>query len=927
LNTLPLRWILLLLLAYPLSVCGQTTLSQAASALTPGVWTEFTAAENASWNGGSVLDLGPSYTGADSAVTWSSKGVWDPVNKAFYFTGGGHGAEGVDAPDAFEVLKYDDATNTWSVTYRSGAHSYEGLSLNTTLGDNIYHRPYNSLQVNRYNLSTHVWTNNALPTIPAGSNDCCNGMDYFPDRNSLVTIDQDFNAWEYSFGSGTWACIFNTLSGCGSPRTALVCSSHTTNAPWLRYDSVNHRMLFGGCTTSWSLSTTLAITRLASPPFTISSNDSGSPIAYDSGSGKLVSFDTSGNTFTSDGTSWVNVGSSPFGNPVSGGLACGGITTYNVVMCFYTGRESIPISGAKIYLYKATGPVNGFLNRKGGVNIPGGAGSIVGSNDFSAINPPQTGTPPIDTWTAGTQDDFYIYKPGFVTKDCSVTAEGITGVCALKYTIQPGFSVGDPGWYIWNFKNPGDATGLFGDGQEFYVQYQERIDNMFQPGAYTGTPGNGFKMDLITEADSPTFNSHNCSNSPAQLTVIQDDVNAPFPGAFINCGFSGAAYAFGQGGYQAFQIPISGNYLDQVASGCEHYTDAGHTQYPLGDPTCWNFVQSEWFTVQVHYKIGAFNSPNSVADIWFAHNGQPARLVQQAADAYIPNDNTGPINKYGRIVLLPYNTSSTANVSGAFYYGDLIDSTRRNPDPLVSTPNAPDSLGLSVGPGGITATWRVNSQNGTAQDDTGFLIERCTGTVATCFPAPKSGFAQVATTAAGASSFVDSTTTSGTTYTYRVRAQNLAGNSGYAASICFNGAVTCGGTAIANSSLVASPTFLPVAGTYTGAQNVTISSSTGGATLCYTIDGTTPTANGSGTCTHGTTYSVPVALSSTKTLKAIGTESGFTDSSVTSGLFTINIPSLAPATGFFARVISEWRKHAQIEVDFSDYPFVSDEQR
>jgi hypothetical protein len=443
------------------------------------------------------------------------------------------------------------------------------------------------------------------------------------------------------------------------------------------------------------------------------------------------------------------------------------------------------------------GTVNGFLNRSTGVNVPGGASSIVSSNNFSAINPPQTGTPPIDTWTAGTRDDFYIYKPGSVSKDCSVTAENISNVCSLKYTLQPGYSVGDPGWYIWNFKTPGDATGLFGNGQEFYVQYQERIDNMASPGAYTGTQGNGFKLDLITEADSPTFNSHNCTNSPAQLTVIQDDVNAPFPGAFINCGFSGAAYAFGQSGYEAFQVPISGNYLDQVASGCEHYTDAGHTQYPVGDPTCWNFVNSEWFTVQVHYKIGAFNSPNSVADIWFAHNGQPARLVQQAADAYIPNDNTGPINKYGRIVLLPYNTSSTANVSGAFYYGDLIVSTRRIPDPLVSTPNAPDSLSLSVATGRITVNWRVNSQNGTAQDDTGFLVERCAGTVATCFPSPQSGFTQIGMTPVGALSYQDNTVSAGTTYTYRVRAKNSAGDSSYAAAICFNGGTTCGGTAVA----------------------------------------------------------------------------------------------------------------------------------
>lgn len=89
---------------------------------------------------------------------------------------------------------------------------------------------------------------------------------------------------------------------------------------------------------------------------------------------------------------------------------------------------------------------------------------------------------------------------------------------------------------------------------------------------------------------------------------------------------------------------------------------------------------------------------------------------------------------------------------------------------------------------------------------------------------------------------------------------------------------------------VATPTFSPSGATYSSAQSVTISTSTGGATLCYTIDGTTPTANGSGTCTHGTTYSVAVSVAVSLTLKAVGSESGFTDSTVGSATYTIAPP-------------------------------------
>jgi hypothetical protein len=86
---------------------------------------------------------------------------------------------------------------------------------------------------------------------------------------------------------------------------------------------------------------------------------------------------------------------------------------------------------------------------------------------------------------------------------------------------------------------------------------------------------------------------------------------------------------------------------------------------------------------------------------------------------------------------------------------------------------------------------------------------------------------------------------------------------------------------------IAAPTFSPVAGTYSGSQNVTISDSVGGATICFTTDGSTPTANGAGVCTHGSTYSATVAVTVSLTIKAIASESGYLDSSVASAAYVI----------------------------------------
>jgi len=104
-------------------------------------------------------------------------------------------------------------------------------------------------------------------------------------------------------------------------------------------------------------------------------------------------------------------------------------------------------------------------------------------------------------------------------------------------------------------------------------------------------------------------------------------------------------------------------------------------------------------------------------------------------------------------------------------------------------------------------------------------------------------------------------------------------------STFFDGSMTDGnyvGIDISTSaSIVAAPSYNPIAGSYSTAQNVTISCSTSGSTIRYTTDGSSPTN------TYGTVYSSPVNISTTKTLKAIAYKSGMFDSNITSGMYTI----------------------------------------
>ncbi len=96
-----------------------------------------------------------------------------------------------------------------------------------------------------------------------------------------------------------------------------------------------------------------------------------------------------------------------------------------------------------------------------------------------------------------------------------------------------------------------------------------------------------------------------------------------------------------------------------------------------------------------------------------------------------------------------------------------------------------------------------------------------------------------------------------------------------------------------NLPRAAAPTFSPDGAFYPSAQTVTIATSSSGATICYTTDGSTPTE------TTGTIYSGPITIGSSTELQAIAYETGFfADSSVASATYAINSPPSAATPSF-----------------------------
>jgi hypothetical protein len=99
----------------------------------------------------------------------------------------------------------------------------------------------------------------------------------------------------------------------------------------------------------------------------------------------------------------------------------------------------------------------------------------------------------------------------------------------------------------------------------------------------------------------------------------------------------------------------------------------------------------------------------------------------------------------------------------------------------------------------------------------------------------------------------------------------------------------------------ATPVISPASQTFSGTLSVTITDSTAGATIYYTTDGSTPT-------TSSTTYSGPIAVSTTETITAIASATGFLQSLAASQTYNlqnqVTAPTFSPPSSSFSSPIS-----------------------
>ena len=109
-----------------------------------------------------------------------------------------------------------------------------------------------------------------------------------------------------------------------------------------------------------------------------------------------------------------------------------------------------------------------------------------------------------------------------------------------------------------------------------------------------------------------------------------------------------------------------------------------------------------------------------------------------------------------------------------------------------------------------------------------------------------------------------------------------------------NSPVAVGVYTITNPGIVAVPVISPNGGTFNGSVNVTLSTTTSGASVYYTTSGNLPVVGTSFT----KLYSAPFTLYGTTTVRAMGVKTGLANSAVAAANFVVNSPSVVAAPTF-----------------------------
>ena len=333
-----------------------------------------------------------------------------------------------------------------------------------------------------------------------------------------------------------------------------------------------------------------------------------------------------------------------------------------------------------------------------------------------------------------------------------------SGAGAVRFDIRSNTGASAAGSLGINFSD--DYSAQFGANEEFWVQWRQRFDAFVIDHDYANTSGSGdWKQFIISQGDRRLPDGHILdaySCTEAELSMYKPG-GLDFPYMYIECGgYFGLESILGSS--QGSTIFTSEN----QRSNCWLFPRTGNTA------GCLRYYPNEWMTFMVHVAMGpegtAVSSAsgraqpgftNTTVEFYVGRQGGPLQIAHRQEGLVIPRgqhwDPSRGINpdaqydpgysggwgphdghpqaEYGKIWLLPYNTSkdnAETHQDASVWYDELIVSTHAiaapgggaavPPAPTPTpTPTPTPSVTLTANPtsvvsgASITLTW--SSQN------------------------------------------------------------------------------------------------------------------------------------------------------------------------------------------------------------------------
>jgi len=409
-------------------------------------------------NGSIFVPVGGGCGVSDYITEYAARAVWNQVASRFQFVGTPHGSS---CSNSTRFVVYDEATNTWFLGPQTNsaatAHAYEHNAI--TPAGTHYYRQYDSytVYVNPNGGTTSPW--NTIAPIGASSKNCCGTLEWFPDMNRLIFIDEQWGGWAWNPGNNSWTHLFRTDTDDGSGLPQYILKQGTSYYNWAHYSSTGV-FLFGHGTNVYKMNAAGAVKQLATPPFAI---DSANPnaccsVTTDPTSGRLIVINTSrqvydldpGGTDMSNAGTWINTGrTAPTFFTTAGGIG------ESLIAAPMRGRDAIiyvkcdDSSQCRVYVYQ---------------HVPGTPDTVAPTAPTNFAAKTATSTQIDLSWTASTDDRGTIQS--YLVERCSGAAcinfvqiavvsgsatsysnTGLTGGTLYRYRIRATDSAGNISGY------------------------------------------------------------------------------------------------------------------------------------------------------------------------------------------------------------------------------------------------------------------------------------------------------------------------------------------------------------------------------------------------------------------------------------------------------------------------------------------------